>query len=189
MAFMVYLACLILGLLYTLITAIAGHFGGADHDGGHHVGGSGGHAEAGVDHSDMPGVSFLSPTIIATFVTSFGGFGIIFSQIPATRNPWVSAPLSVLGGILVAAGMLWVLKQLFQRTQSTSESRVGSLVGMTATIITPIPENGVGEIAYVQGGTRYTAPARTENGGAIPNGRPVKITRIIGSQYYVGPLN
>ena len=29
-------------------------------------------------------------------------------------------------------------------------------------MITPIPAAGVGEIAYVQGGTRYTAPAREE---------------------------
>jgi hypothetical protein len=37
----------------------------------------------------------------------------------------------------------------------------------------------------VQGGTRYTAPAREENGAHVPSGRAVKITRIIGSQFYV----
>jgi membrane protein implicated in regulation of membrane protease activity len=67
--------------------------------------------------------------------------------------------------------------------------RVASLVGQTASIITPIPANGVGEIAYVQGGTRYTAPARTETGTSVPAGKPVRITRIIGSQYFVEAMN
>ena len=60
-----------------------------------------------------------------------------------------------------------------------------SLIGITATIITPIPENGVGEIAYVNGGSRYTAPARSIGGKPIGNGAAVKIARIVGSQFYV----
>ena len=61
-------------------------------------------------------------------------------------------------------------------------------IGMTATIISPIPVNGVGEIAYVQAGTRYTAPARLEKGDtALGNGKLVRITRVVGSQFYVAP--
>ena len=74
---------------------------------------------------------------------------------------------------------------MFKHTQSSSESRVSSLVGQTASIITPIPADGVGEIAYVQGGSRYTAPARTESGAPVGAGKPVRITRIVGTQYYV----
>jgi len=53
---------------------------------------------------------------------------------------------------------------------------VGNLVGATAAIISPIPANGVGEISYVQSGSRYTAPARDEQGGTIATGQTVKIT-------------
>ena len=60
-----------------------------------------------------------------------------------------------------------------------------SLPGLSATIITPIPEHGVGEIAYVQGGTRYSAPAREETGMAVGNGKTVVITRVVGTQFYV----
>jgi membrane protein implicated in regulation of membrane protease activity len=74
---------------------------------------------------------------------------------------------------------------MFRQTQSSSESRVASLVGQVASIITPIPSNGVGEIAYVQGGTRYTAPARTEDGTPVTAGKPVRITRVVGTQYFV----
>jgi hypothetical protein len=167
MDFIVYLVCLGAGLVFTLVSAIAGHlFGG--HEG--HVDGSGGHAEAGADMSDMPGVSAFSPTVLASFVMAFGGFGIIFHQIPATRSPWFSAPLALLGGFIMSAVLLWLLRQLFRKTQSSSESKVASLAGL---------------IAYVQAGTRYTAPARAENGVAIAAGQSVKITRVVGSQFYV----
>lgn len=133
----------------------------------------------------MPGFSPLSPTIIASFVTAFGGLGMVFSKIEATRSPWISAPLSLLGGFIIAAGVLMLFRSIFRATQSSSESQVASLTGQTASVITPIPAGAVGEIAYVQGGTRYTAPAREENGAAIANGRTVKITRVVGSQLYV----
>jgi membrane-bound ClpP family serine protease len=182
----IYAVCLVVGLLFTLISAVAGHFFGG-HDGADV--GTGGHAEAGFDHSGVPGLSFFSPTVLASFMTAFGAFGLIFSKIEATSSVWASAPLSLVCGALVASGVFWLFNTMFQKTQSSSESRVGSLTGQTASIVTPIPENGVGEIAYVQGGSRYTAPARSEKGGPIGAGCPVKITRIIGTQFYVEAIS
>jgi len=186
MAFLIYLICLVVGVVFTLLTAVFGHFFGGGHEG--HLDGSGGHAEAGADTSDMPGVSMFSPTILTCFVTAFGGFGIIFNQIPATHSPFLSAPLATVCAVLTATAVLWLLRQLFRSTQSSSESKIGTLVGVVAHIITPIPENGVGEIAYVQSGSRYTAPAREENGAPVPSGRAVQIVRIVGSQFYVKPV-
>jgi membrane-bound ClpP family serine protease len=93
--------------------------------------------------------------------------------------------LSILGGLFIAAGVFFMFEAFFRRLQSSSESKVATLLGQSATIITPIPENGVGEIAYVQAGTRYSAPARNEGGAAIANGQSVKIVRIVGTQFYV----
>ena len=178
----IYAVCLVVGLLFTFISAIAGHFFGG-HEGADV--GTGGHAEAGFDDSGVPGISFFSPTVLASFVTAFGAFGLIFSKIEATSSVWASAPLSVAGGGLVAVGVLALFNAMFKKTQSSSESRVAAVVGLTASIATPIPENGVGEIAYIQGGSRYTAPARSENGAYIGAGRLVKVTRIVGTQFYV----
>jgi membrane protein implicated in regulation of membrane protease activity len=182
----IYVACLALGLLFTIISAFAGHlFGG---DGGGDIG-TGGHAEAGYDHSGVPGVSFFSPTVLSCFVTAFGACGLILSRIDATKNVWISAPISAVAGLVMALLAFALFNFMFKQTQSSSESRVASLVGQTASIITPIPENGVGEIAYVQGGSRYTAPARTEAGAPISAGKPVRITRIVGTQFYVEQTN
>jgi len=178
----IYGICLVAGLIFTMVSVVAGHFFGG-HDA--HVAGSGGHVEAGADSSDMPGISIFSPTVMASFVTAFGGFGLIFSQFPKTSNTVISAPLSLVGGLVVAGALLVFLRSVFRHTQSSSESHVAQLVGAEANVITPIPENGVGEIAYVVGGTRYSAPARGENGVAVANGKTVKITRIVGTQFYV----
>jgi len=182
----IYTACLALGLLFAIISAFAGHlFGG--HDGGDV--GTGGHAEAGYDHSGVPGISFFSPTVLGCFITAFGACGLILSHIESTRSVWISAPVSAVAGSVMAFISLGIFNWMFSKTQSSSESRVASLAGQAASIVTPIPLNGVGEIAYIQGGSRYTAPARTETGVAVPAGKPVRITRIVGTQYFVETVN
>ena len=182
--FLAYLVCFGVGLLFTIVSALmADVFGGHDGGGGHD--GAGGHAEAGFDSNDMPGFSPLSPTILASFITAFGGFGMVFSKIEATQSPWLSAPLALASGFVIALLVFLMFRAIFNRTQGSSEARVSKLVGTTGTIITPIPNNGVGEIAYVIGGSRYTAPARSVSGAEVANGAAVKIARIVGSQFYV----
>ncbi len=203
--FYVHSGCFGFGLLFTLVSAVAGHaFGGhgdvghglgghgggmhGGHSGGMHGGHAQGHAEGGGGANDMPGFAPLSPTTLAAFVTAFGGFGMIFNSFAATRSVWLSAPLAVLGGLGIAAGVFWLFNLIFRKTQGSSEGRVSDLLGQSATVITPISADGVGEIAYVQSGTRYSAPARSVGGAVFTNGATVKITRIVGSQFYVEPV-
>ncbi len=181
----IYGICLVTGLIFTVVSVLFGHFFG--HSG--HVAGSGGNVEAGADSSDAPGMSVFSPTIMASFITAFGGFGLIFTQFPATSSAAISAPLSLLGGSAVAGVLFAFFRSIFRHTQGSSESHVARLIGVEANVITPIPENGVGEIAYVVGDTRYTAPARSESGVGVASGRMVKITRIVGTQFYVQQTN
>jgi membrane protein implicated in regulation of membrane protease activity len=187
--FLVYLICFGVGLLFTLVSAfMADVFGGHDVHadvGGHEAGGADGHAEAGFGSHDMPGFSPISPTTIASFVTAFGGIGMVLSKIEATSPIWISAPVSALGGLVIAMLVFWLFRAVFRRTQSSSESKVAQVIGLAATVITPIAANGVGEIAYIHGGSRYTAPARSEGGATFANGQTVKITRIVGTQFYV----
>lgn len=182
-----YAVCLVGGLLFTLVSAMVGHFFDADHS--HGDVGTGGHAEAGFDHSGIPGISFFSPLVLSCFVTAFGGLGILLSGIEATSSVWISAPVALAGAGLISVFVLWLFNTVFSKSQASSEARISSVVGQTASLITPIPENGVGEIAYVQASTRYTAPARSEKGAAIPIGQPVRITRVVGTQFFVEPVS
>jgi len=181
---LIYLLCLGGGFFFLVVLAMMGHF--FDGAGGHDIG-SGGHAEAGADGTDGDGVSAFSPMIIAAFMTGFGAFGYLLTLVPATRPPIISAPLAAVGAFGFASVIVSTLRMVFRRTQSSSESAVASVVGMTATLGTGIPENGVGEIVYVQGGTRYTAPARSEDGKPIATGAAVVVTRLAGTQFFVKP--
>jgi membrane protein implicated in regulation of membrane protease activity len=176
----IYGICLVVGLAFTLLSGIFGHLLG-----GHDSIDAGGHAEAGLAHQGEPGISFFSPTVIACFVTTFGAVGLVLTRIDATHSVWISAPISMVAGFLISLAVFWLFNMVFGKTQSSSESRVGSLIGQTAAIVTPIPENGVGEISYVQSGSRYTAAARAEKGVMISAGKTVKITRVVGSQFFV----
>ena len=176
----IYIICLVFGLMFTLVSVFFGHLFG-----GHDAVGTGGHADGGFGSDGVPGIAFFSPTILAVFVTAFGAFGIIFTEISATSSLWVSAPGAFGSALAVAWGVLWGMNAAFRKMQGSSEARVGQLVGTTASLASPIPENGVGEISYVYGGSRYSAPARAEDGHAIATGKLVKITRIVGTQYFV----
>ncbi len=186
MDFFVYSICFGVGLLFAIVSAFLGHlFGGHDTD---LQVGTGGHAEAGFQDTGMPGLSPFSPTTITSFITAFGGLGMIFTRIEATSSPWLSAPLALLGALIIAGAVVWLFGTVFHKVDASSESRVATLVGMTATVITPIPTDGVGEIAYVQAGSRYTAPARNERKSPVAGGQAVRIVRIVGTQFYVTPV-
>src|SRR3954462_4823655 len=126
----IYVACLALGLLFTLISAFTSHFFGSGHD-VHADVGTGGHAESGYDHSGVPGISFFSPTVLSCFVTAFGACGLILTRIDATRSVWISAPISAVAGLIMAALAFFLFNWMFEKTQSSSEVRVASLVGQT----------------------------------------------------------
>src|SRR3954470_11753724 len=115
-AFLVYLFCLVVGFVFVIASAMMGHLFGGAHG---HVGGSGGHAEAGGDSSDSPGVSFFSPIIMAAFVTAFGAFGLVLSEIEATRRPLFSAPLAVVGAFIVAMVLVSVLRKVMRASDSS----------------------------------------------------------------------
>lgn len=191
MEFLIFSICFGVGFVFTIISAILGHEFGGHVD--MHVHADVGHAHTGCHAEDtgsssMPGLSFLSPTVIASFLTGVGGFGMVLAKIDATKPLWISLPLSVIGGLLIAAAVFFVFNAIFKLIQGSSESHVASLIGKSATIITPIPAGGVGEIAYVQGGTRYTAPARTSAEEPLPQGKTVYIVRIDGTQFYVATV-
>lgn len=183
-AFFIYAVCFGVGLLFALLSVFLGHLGHDGHvDAAHDAGGVQGHAEAGFGTHDMPGFEPVGPTTIATFITAFGGIGMVLNQSDSIhRYSWAVAGV---GALAIAALVGWGFAVVFRWAQGSSEGRIAEINGVTATVITPIPAGGVGEIAYVQAGSRYSAPARTEDGAAFPNGATVKITRVVGTQFYV----
>jgi RNA polymerase sigma factor (sigma-70 family) len=185
-AFFIYAVCFGVGLVFALLSVLFGHLGHSGDAGLDHGSPDAGHAEAGFGTHDMPGFEPVGPTTIATFITAFGGLGMVMNRSETMHR--FSGVFAVVGAFAIAALVGWGFSLIFRWAQSSSEGRVAELGGLKATVITPIAPGGVGEIAYVQSGTRYSAPARTENDAALPSGTTVKITRVVGTQFYVTSL-
>lgn len=144
--------------------------------------GEGGVAEAGMAEA-MPEISALSPVTIATFATSFGGSGVILDKVGLPA--FASVPFAAGSGFAIAVGVFYLFHKIFSVTQSTSTVSERSAIGRQAEVITPIPEGGIGEIAYVLGGRRFNAAARTEDGHVISSGASVVTLRKVGGTFYV----
>jgi membrane protein implicated in regulation of membrane protease activity len=186
----VYIFCFVLGAVYAMIAGVAaGVFGGHTHHGeliGHDVGHD---IDHGADPSYPTGqgevhLSPVSPVTITMFVTAFGGVGLIATHTLALPV-LLSLPMALASGLLLAAVAFFTFSKLFQATEGSSEARVSELVGLEAEVITPIPSQGLGEIAYVARGSRFTAPARSEDGKPHSAHSTVLIERVVGSIFCV----
>ena len=126
----------------------------------------------------------MSPTAIAIFVTCFGASGFVLEEYVKT-GAYVSIPIAFGIGAAVTAGMLAIFAKIFSITQQSSEPNASELAGIVAQVLTPILENGIGEIAYTARGSRFTAPARHVQGWAVPAHTAVVIERLVGNVVYV----
>jgi len=88
-------------------------------------------------------------------------------------------------GIVAQGFFLYILSPTI-----SSEVRQARLIGQVAEITTPIPVNGVGQIAFVAEGSRVTYSARaTDEQSAFERGTPVRIERIVGGMAYVSAID
>lgn len=183
----VYLCCFFVGLGFAIIMGLlAGVFGGGgDVDVGGDVdfGGDVGGHDGGLHSGDMVHFSPVSPVVLATFVSTFGGAGIIFKKVGWA--PYIQIPAAFGAAFLVAGLVFLGFYKLFQLTQHSSEARQADLIGIEAQVTVRIPIDGVGQIGYTVGSSRYTAPTRALDGKEIGTQSIVKIVKIVGNIFYV----
>ena len=173
------------GLLWAIVIVVSGGLGG----------------DVDVPDADMPDfdvgdvdafdvgsveVSPISPITISAFITAFGAVGIISRQLFEVPGP-MSLLWSTLGGLLLSGAMFLFYSRFLIGSQGSSEVRVSQLVGLTAEVVAPIPEDGIGEIAVIAQGSRVTYPARSSQGNAIKRGSLVVIDQMLGTQALVSP--
>ncbi len=146
---LVYIGLLIVGVIYALIAGIFGWL--SDLVGGEiHVDMSG-HMDAGHPHP-------ISGTLVATFITGFGGGGIVGHYL--LEWPLLGGlGLATGTGVALGAAAFVILEWVFKHTQAGSEFALEGLAGREAEVITPVPEGGIGEIAVVAKGQRERGAA------------------------------
>jgi membrane protein implicated in regulation of membrane protease activity len=195
MLLIVYAGLAVLGCGYVLVAGFLGHIVEGGDGGGHHVGGHG-DSHYGVDGSGHGAVNaqaqagpvfhfpFFSPLALATFVGALGAFGLI-GRLGLGLGDWSSLIVAAVAGFgtsWLASRLAW---QIMMGSVGSSEIRASELTGARGEVITPIPEGGLGEVAAMVGGQRYTAAARGSEGQAVPRGTAVTVVQMVGSTLVV----
>jgi membrane protein implicated in regulation of membrane protease activity len=135
------------------------------------------------DHGSVE-VSPLSPITIASFVTSFGGLGLVGTQL--LRMPeTISLLFSIAGASLIAGGMFFFYSRVLVAGQGSSEVQLAAIKGKMAEVIIPIPKDGLGQVAFVARGSRTTWAARSADNKPIPRGTVVTIMAVTGNTVLV----
>ncbi|MCL1924457.1 MAG: hypothetical protein FWF50_02610 [Defluviitaleaceae bacterium] len=157
-----------IGIGYTILSLILGSFlSGLD----------------GFDSGASYSVSPLRPVPIATFLTVFGGAGLILYN--GIWSAMIVAIISAVIGIISAYILVRFVLLPLAKAQNTSTVTQTDLIGEMATVNEKIFENGFGKIAYNISGSMHTAPAKTEGGEELLTGTEVEITSIKDKIYYV----
>jgi hypothetical protein len=174
----VFIACLTFGIGYSAVSAIFGAHG-FDHSGVDHGGFNGSaHGHGDTDSSGNP--SFFNPLVIASAIATFGAVGII-GKAGLGMSDLLSTVIAMAGAGVIGAAIFFGIVKFMYGSQSNSTFSLNELIGMEAEVITPVPEKGMGEIAYYVNGARYNLSARSLYGKYIARGATVNIKDIQGN--------
>jgi hypothetical protein len=186
----IYYVCFFLGLGFAVLSALlSGVLGGHV---GPHIDMGGTHVDLGGIHTNGPHVgptdgavhyTPLSPVSIALFFTTFGGVGLLLKKLG--QPTLFQIPAAAFSGMVVGGLVAYGFFKVMQSTQASSHARAGEEIGLEAEVTIPIPNGGLGEIAYVVRGSRFNNPARTVDGKELPFGLKVKIVEKTGNTYVV----
>lgn len=120
------------------------------------------------------GSDLLSGAALAAFLGAFGFGGAI--AYDASDSTGVAIGVGIVVGLLVGA-LVGVVSAQLQRGGDEATVRSRDLTGRSATVVSPIPEDGYGEVSVVIAGhiTKLNARARS----TLTAGTPVTITAVL----------
>lgn len=194
-----YLALAFLGCGYILVSLFLGHLtdfsqGGEAHgDGGHAVESYGldqsGHGEASASAHGGGAFTFpfFSPLALATLCAAVGGYGLI-SRHGFEMSDGRSLVVAVPAALVTAYAITYAAWRIVRGSSGTSAIRLADLAGAPGEVLTPVPPGGVGEVAVLVSGQRFTSPAREESGRELPRGSAVVVVRTAGATLVVRAL-
>ena len=172
-----YLICFLVGFALSVISVLSGafhlHLPGAHH---FHLPGFGhghmAHGHAGDVHGSM-----LNFATVTAFLAWFGGVGFLLTRFSSLWL-WLAFVLAVVGGVTGAAIVFGFVFKVLMADEKPYESIDYDMIGVLGKLTSTIrASGGIGEIAFSQAGVRRSAAARSEDGGAIPKGTDVLVTR------------
>ncbi|MGI8907301.1 MAG: hypothetical protein ACR2IE_12515 [Candidatus Sumerlaeaceae bacterium] len=201
----IFLGCFLFGFVLTVISLLFGlgnsdgnvhggngHDGMFSSDGNAHGGvfvGSGTDASTGIDGSHGDGntggqddlnllhlLKYFNYNTILMFLTWFGAAGYVL-LVGGRGTAVVVFSGAAAAGFIGSLIVFLFLHKFLLKGETRMKPGDYYLPGTLARIASPIREGGTGEIVYVQGGTRKTTGARSEDAVAHAQGEEVVIIR------------
>lgn len=171
----VYAAAVFTSFIFAVIILLGAEFGDAV--------GLGGEADADT------GVDFISvsPFALAMFGASFGITGLV-TRLWLEMSAIPSIAISAVAGFVVGAAAQVFFIYVLSPSKSSHYSLQQDAVHRQAEVITTIPANGLGEIAFDNISGRVKLGARSATGKQIRRGTLVRIERITGRVAIVTPV-
>ncbi len=141
-------------------------------DSGHDVGHDSSHHDSGA--RSAPGI--LSPMMLAFFLVCFALVGLMLTE---WQSHWGSASLgpAIGAGIAVSLVLRKAVGIIYAGADGGNEPRPGDEIGLEAEVLSAISAKGLGTIAYIVRGMRYTRAARSATQHEFRTGDRVVITR------------
>ena len=172
-----YLICFLVGFALSVISVLSGafhlHLPGAHHL---HLPGFGhghmAHAHVGDSHGSM-----LNFATVTAFLAWFGGVGFLLTKFSSLWL-WLAFVLAVAGGVAGASMVFGFVFKVLMADEKPFESIDYDMIGVLGNLTSAIRAGGgIGEMTFSQAGVRRSANARSEDGGPIPKGSDVLVTR------------
>lgn len=171
------------GLVFALGTLLLSGLGGGD-SGDAGDGADGG--DAGGDGGDGSGgdLKIFSPVTVATFMAVFGAVGLICTigfGLDARISLLIAGVIAAIASLAIAA----IYGRVLVALHGSTDIREADMVGIEATVTTPIPANGIGEVLFEVSKERMSRPARSADNTAIARGTTVVIEHASGGNVLV----
>lgn len=192
-----YFVCFLVGLFLSAFSLLGGmgHFGGHFHlphlpHGGHLPGV--GHMPSGVPHAGhataagrgSASVPWWNAFSLMIFLAWFGAAGYLMTRFGGFVAGVVLI-LAALCGVTGGAIVFFYLTRVLLAHEHELTADETAVIGAVGRVSAPIREGGIGEIVYEQLGARCSAPARSEDGTAIPKQEEVFVVRYEKGVAYV----
>ncbi len=168
--------CFLVGAIFSVVSFLLGHL---LHFGHHADGGfdTTSHTHIDGDHQGGSIISPFKPVVIMSFLTVFGGMGVIGLRYLDLAAIFALAAALVTGTMASFLMYRFVIVPLYL-AQNTSAVSQQELIGIPATVTLDIKSGCFGRITYVVKNNTYTAPAISDESEEIRKGERVVILNI-----------
>ncbi|WP_127534739.1 protease [Paenibacillus kobensis] len=159
-----FMACLVGGVLYTVVAVIFGDIIGQALDGA-------------LDFLSIDGHPLLNMSALAGAVTAFGGAGLLLDRYSALGVVMVVL-LALLAAVIAGILVFFIYIRPMDKSENSIAFSTALLVGMLAEVLVPIPAAGCGEVLLKVGAGVTNQIASSYDGQPIEGGSRVVVVEV-----------